>query len=212
MKIIKKAFFVLFTAGIFFLAGCASSPKNEKDAYYEENVKDFSKYELKNGIPVIFKKTNGGQVFVLRTVFEGGTPLVSPKMAGIEGLTLELMFHGSKNFSYEDIQNMQYGISFSMNSSSGRDYSVAGIKCLQKDLDAVLEIYADSINSPAFLENDFKVYTINALYSKMYKRNLRKTKTDKLDCISLSELFFTTDFREYIKPDDIYLNMNALSR
>ena len=63
-----------------------------------------------------------------------------------------------------------------------------------------------------FLENNFKVFVINALYSKMYKRNLRKTKTDKLDCISLSELFFTTDFREYIKPDDIYLNMNALSR
>ena len=63
-----------------------------------------------------------------------------------------------------------------------------------------------------FLENNFKVFVINALYSKMYKRNLRKTKTDKLDCISLSELFFTTDFREYIKPDDIYLNKNALSR
>ena len=63
-----------------------------------------------------------------------------------------------------------------------------------------------------FLENNFKVFVINALYSKMYKRNLRKSKTDKLDCISLSELFFTTDFREYIKPDDIYLNMNALSR
>jgi len=63
-----------------------------------------------------------------------------------------------------------------------------------------------------FLENNFKVFVINALYSKMYKRNLRKTKTDKLDCISLSELFFTTDFKEYIKPNDIYLNMNALSR
>lgn len=63
-----------------------------------------------------------------------------------------------------------------------------------------------------FLENNFKVFVINALYSKMYKRNLRKTKTDKLDCTSLSELFFTTNFREYIKPDDIYLNMNALSR
>ena len=63
-----------------------------------------------------------------------------------------------------------------------------------------------------FLENNFKVYTINALYSKMYKRNLRKTKTDKLDCISLSELFFTNDFKQYIRPDDIYLNMNALSR
>ena len=63
-----------------------------------------------------------------------------------------------------------------------------------------------------FLENNFKVYTINALYSKMYKRNLRKTKTDKLDCISLAELFFTTDFKQYIKQDDLYLNMNALSR
>lgn len=63
-----------------------------------------------------------------------------------------------------------------------------------------------------FLENHFKVFVINALYSKMYKRNLRKTKTDKLDCISLAELFFTTDFKEYVKPSDIYLNMNALSR
>ncbi len=63
-----------------------------------------------------------------------------------------------------------------------------------------------------FLENNYKVYTINALYSKMYKRNLRKTKTDKLDCLSLAELFFTTDFKPYIKPDFLYLKMNALSR
>ena len=63
-----------------------------------------------------------------------------------------------------------------------------------------------------FLENDFNVYTINALYSKMYKRNLRKTKTDKLDCLSLAELFFTNDFKKYIKPNQLYLDMNALSR
>ena len=63
-----------------------------------------------------------------------------------------------------------------------------------------------------FLENHYKVYTINALYSKMYKRNLRKTKTDKLDCLSLAELFFTADFKKYIKPDFLYLEMNALSR
>ena len=63
-----------------------------------------------------------------------------------------------------------------------------------------------------FLDKNFKVYTINALYSKIYKRNLRKTKTDKLDCISLSELFFTNNFKQYVRPDEIYLNMNALSR
>lgn len=63
-----------------------------------------------------------------------------------------------------------------------------------------------------FLDNNFNVYTINALYSKMYKRSLRKTKTDKLDCLSLAELFFNTDFKQYIKPNEIYLNLNALSR
>ena len=30
------------------------------------------------------------------------------------------------------------------------------------------------------LENYFKVFVINSLYEKMHKRNLRKTKTDKL--------------------------------
>lgn len=63
-----------------------------------------------------------------------------------------------------------------------------------------------------FIDNKFKVYTINALYSKLYKRNLRKTKTDKLDCISLAELFFTNNFKQYIKPNQLYLDMNALSR
>lgn len=46
----------------------------------------------------------------------------------------------------------------------------------------------------------------------MYKKNLRKTKTDKLDCLSLAELFFTNNFKQYIKPNELYLNMNALSR
>lgn len=46
----------------------------------------------------------------------------------------------------------------------------------------------------------------------MYKRNLRKTKTVKQDYISLSELFFTNNFKRYVRPDEIYLNMNALSR
>ena len=49
-----------------------------------------------------------------------------------------------------------------------------------------------------FLEKNFNVYTINALYSKIYKRNLRKTKTDKLDCISLSELFLVMSLKNML--------------
>ena len=63
-----------------------------------------------------------------------------------------------------------------------------------------------------FLENNFKVFVINPIYGKMQKRNLRKTKTDKEDCFNLANLFFTNTFKEYIKPNQLYLDLNALSR
>lgn len=146
---------------IFFEFSCGSLPKSKGDAYYSQNIKEFSFYTLDNSIPVIFKKTQSGQVFVLRMVFEGGTPLVDINKAGIENLALELMFHGSKNYSYEDIQKMQYDITFAMNTSSGRDYSLAGLKCLNKDLDTVLDVFADSILNPSFSKEDFNQFMIN---------------------------------------------------
>lgn len=45
----------------------------------------------------------------------------------------------------------------------------------------------------------------------MKKRNLRKTKTDKEDCFNLVNLFLTNTFKEYSKPDQLYLDLNALS-
>lgn len=63
-----------------------------------------------------------------------------------------------------------------------------------------------------FLENGFKVFVINPIYGRMHKRNLRKTKTDKEDCINLVNIFMSNTFKEYIKPDKLYLDLNALSR
>lgn len=63
-----------------------------------------------------------------------------------------------------------------------------------------------------FLENNFKTFVINPIYGKMHKRNIRKTKTDKEDCFNLANLFFTNTFKEYIKPEQLYLDLNALSR
>ena len=63
-----------------------------------------------------------------------------------------------------------------------------------------------------FLENNFKLFVINPIYGKMKKRNLRKTKTDKEDCFNLVNLFMSNTFKEYIKPNQLYLDLNALSR
>ena len=63
-----------------------------------------------------------------------------------------------------------------------------------------------------FLENNFKVFVINPIYGKMQKRNIRKTKTDREDCFNLANLFFSNTFKEYNKPEQLYLDLNALSR
>ena len=63
-----------------------------------------------------------------------------------------------------------------------------------------------------FLENNFKVFVINPIYGKMHKRNIRKTKTDKEDCFNLVNLFMSNTFKEYNKPEQLYLDLNALSR
>lgn len=154
--------FVFIAFAIFVFSSCSSTKKIEMDSYYNENVKDFSVHNLSNGIPVIFKKTSTSNIFVLRLVFEGGTPLVQKEKSGLEDLTLDLMFHGGKNYSYDDIQRMQYDMSFSISSSAGRDYSVAGIKCLKKDLESVLSVFADGVLSPAFKESDFNQFMVNA--------------------------------------------------
>ena len=67
-----------------------------------------------------------------------------------------------------------------------------------------------------FLENNFKVFVINPIYGKMHKRNLRNDfisgELSKEDCFNLINLFFTNTFKEYIKPEQLYLDLNALSR
>ncbi len=159
LKLFSRLFFLFVLCFVF---SCASSPKPENDAFYQENLADFSTFTLSNSIPVIVKKSRSAQIAVLRVVFEGGTPLLPPEKSGLENLTFDLMFHGSKDYSYEDIQKMQYDITFAMNNSSGRDYSVAGIKCLVKDLDSVLAVFTDALINPSFLEEDFNQFMINA--------------------------------------------------
>jgi len=64
-----------------------------------------------------------------------------------------------------------------------------------------------------FKENTlYKVCVINPLHSAMYKRNLRKTKTDKQDCYNLADLYFTGKVKNYDDHEQYYLNLNTLSR
>lgn len=156
-----RKIFVIIASIFAFLSffSCGSSSKIEKSVssstYYENNIKDFAEVELKNGIPVIFKKNIGSQVTVLRFVIEGGVPFIPYEKSGLEKNTLELMLHGSQKYSYQKIQRMEYEMSFSMSSNANKDYSLLGFTCIKRDFNDVLDVFADGILNPNFSERDF---------------------------------------------------------
>ncbi|MBQ0052288.1 MAG: insulinase family protein [Treponema sp.] len=153
-SILAFQFLIFFCVLTFFLASCASS-KNSGNSFYADNIVDFRTEKLSNGIPVYFKQNHGSKVVVLRMVFEGGVVLYDSKIDGIEDFAFDLAFHGSKNYSYEDLQRLEFEKSFSTISSCSKDYSIAGFTCIARDLDLVTDVFADSILNPNMSESDF---------------------------------------------------------
>lgn len=144
------ALFVL-CGGMFVSCGSA---KGVADAQLG-TVEDFTVRQLANEIPVIFKQNKGSKIVVLRIMFEGGMAAIDKSMSGIEDLALDLALRGSETYPYEKIQQLEYEKSFSLTSSSGRDYATAGFICIQRDLAEVLSLFTDCLLNPSFLEADF---------------------------------------------------------
>lgn len=64
-----------------------------------------------------------------------------------------------------------------------------------------------------FRENtECTVIILNPIISKEHKRNLRKTKTDKEDCLNLIDIFFKNEYNLQTCHDEIYSELQFLSR
>lgn len=178
MKIVSLA--VMMTVTVISCASNsgAKSARSQGGSYYESNAADFTTVSLSNGIPVVFKKNGTGKIYVLKMIIDGGTPLVPVSKSGLEDVTLEMLQYGSEKYSYSDIQRLKYEQSFSISSAAGYDYSTYGFRCIEKYVDGVLDIFADSILHPLFNAEDFdKVKT-------EYAEEVQRTLTDPSGLLS----------------------------
>ena len=65
----------------------------------------------------------------------------------------------------------------------------------------------------SFFENlGFVVIILNPIISKEHKRNLRKTKTDLIDCVNLAAIYFEKKFNLQKKHLPIYHQLQSISR
>ncbi|MGI5927542.1 MAG: IS110 family transposase, partial [Thermacetogeniaceae bacterium] len=64
-----------------------------------------------------------------------------------------------------------------------------------------------------FIRNDFEVFLINPLQSHSIKNlNIRKVKTDKIDCEEIARLFFISNLQKFKMPDENVANLKILTR
>ena len=59
---------------------------------------------------------------------------------------------------------------------------------------------------------DYEVIILDPIISKENKRNLRKTKTDREDCLNLANIFFRNDYNQQSAHEQRYHELQALSR
>ncbi len=57
---------------------------------------------------------------------------------------------------------------------------------------------------------NYEVIVINPIIAKEHKRNLRKTKTGRQDCLNLANIFFRGDYNLQSSHEAIYTEMQVL--
>ena len=164
------------------LSGCASTKTASKSAsgnpYYDDNIGDFYTTALTNDIPVIFKQQQGKTAWV-GLLIDGGAVLVPQEKSGLEDITLSLMLHGSKNYSYNSILQLQYEKSFSLTASAGKDYAVVALRCIRRDVDDLVPLLGDSVLQPLLTETDF------ATIMTEERENLQRSLSDPSGVLGL---------------------------
>lgn len=83
------------------------------------------------------------------------------------------------------------------------------------DISVIMEstsIYHKPVERFFKTETSYSVIVLNPLISKEKKKTLRKTKTDKIDCLNLARIFFAKEYNIQTFHEDCYYEYQTLSR
>ncbi len=63
-----------------------------------------------------------------------------------------------------------------------------------------------------FKDLNYNTILLNPIISKEHKKNLRKTKTDKTDCLNLSQIYFKGEYNKQTDLPPVYIELQHISR
>ncbi|MDR1663116.1 MAG: insulinase family protein [Endomicrobium sp.] len=120
-------------------------------------------FTLKNGINVLFDKTNGPEIVSLRVLSKVSTINEDLHNAGISSLMLKLMSYSTKNRSSTILANDVGNIGADLSSDVTYDMAGFNVSCLSEYFNKAVELLSDIILNPIFDDGEIKFEKENAI-------------------------------------------------
>ncbi len=159
-KTIGAALMTIFSAA----AAYALPPNLPKTAPFDFRPPQGERITLENGMIVYLMKDNTMPVVHLTAIIRTGKINDPVEKIGLGELTASLLKDGGTlKYKPEDIDKTLEYLAASVETSMGVEEARADMTVLKKDLDAVLDIYADVLMNPAFAEDKLKIKRDEAL-------------------------------------------------
>ena len=151
MKKIYKI--VLLTLSLATLVSCASTPKKKKIKPLEKIQTDFGtieKYELKNGIPVFYKKNTANRVNNITICMNGGLRHLTKETSGLEYAVLDCMAKSSHLYDADTRQEYLNQTNATITTSTTISASFISLNVLDKYFNTMFPIFMDGFLHPNF--------------------------------------------------------------
>ena len=167
-KNMKKNYkIILLTLSLVMLVSCASTPKKKKIKPLEIIKTDFGtieKYELKNGIPVFYKKNTANRVNNVTICMNGGLRHLTKETSGLEYAVVDCMAKSSHLYDANTRQEYFNQTNATINTLSTASASFISLNVLDKYFSTMFPIFMDG-----FLHPNFATLFLNTQMEKMQK-------------------------------------------
>jgi zinc protease len=115
----------------------------------------WSRFALPNGVVVLVAERPGVPIVVVRASVDAGAVLDPKDKEGLANLTAILLTRGSTTRSAPESDRAIEFVGGSLESEGGRDSSEVVLSVLRKDIGLGLDLLADALLRPAFLDTEF---------------------------------------------------------
>jgi zinc protease len=190
-----------------------------------EQREGVTRFLLKNGVRVLFRKNASVPLVSMRAIFLGGTRFETEATQGVSHFVAEMLTKGTRTLSAEDFARRVEAVGGSVKGFAGRNSFGATADFLARDFSAGIALLADAVRSPAFDEDEvsrkrddilFQIsrredeltrYVFDLFSAELYRRHPYRFPTlGSAGAISAMDRDALLDYHDrYARPDNLVL-------